>query len=133
MSGSRGGTGKSQKYRFFLAILVWIPWKITKLPSQHSLSGYHWPASKTPFKWRFAGGRMMACFFAVYGSSILPSSTEKKKCCQSWTPLTKLWIPAYVYIFLQKRQTLIKVYLIRVNTVAVRLHVHISRANTIIS
>ena len=24
------------------------------------LAGYHWPASETPFKWRFAGVPMMA-------------------------------------------------------------------------
>ena len=35
--------------------------KITKLSSQHSMLGHHQPASKTPFKWRFAGGPMMAC------------------------------------------------------------------------
>ena len=34
--------------------------KITKLPSQHSMFGHHWHASETPFKWRFAGGLMMA-------------------------------------------------------------------------
>ena len=50
----------------FLAILVQIPCKTTKLPSLHSMLGHHWPA--------FSG--------------ILPSSTKlKKKCSQSWTPL----------------------------------------------
>ena len=34
--------------------------KMTKLPSQHSMSGHHRHASETPFKWRFAGGPMMA-------------------------------------------------------------------------
>ena len=38
------------------------PLKITKLPSQHSMLGHHRPASETPFKWRFAGGPMMALF-----------------------------------------------------------------------
>ena len=33
---------------------------ITKLPSQHSILGHHRYASETPFKWRFAGGPMMA-------------------------------------------------------------------------
>ena len=41
----------------FFAILVRIPWKMTELPSQHSLS-----ASKTPLKWHFAGGLITACF-----------------------------------------------------------------------
>ena len=35
--------------------------KITKLPSQHSILGHHWQPSETPFKWCFAGGPMMAC------------------------------------------------------------------------
>ena len=36
------------------------PLKITKLPMQHSMLGHHLPASKRPFKWRFAGGTLMA-------------------------------------------------------------------------
>ena len=35
------------------------PLKITKLSSQHSMSGHHPHARETPFKWRFAGGWMM--------------------------------------------------------------------------
>ena len=30
----------------FLAILFWTPWKITKLPSQHSMLGHHQPPAK---------------------------------------------------------------------------------------
>ena len=50
-------------------------WKITKIrvsqqyrsrtpkkTSQHSMLGHHRPASETPFKWRSAGGQMMARF-----------------------------------------------------------------------
>ena len=45
---------KSQTYTAsFLAILVQIPRKITKLLSQHSMLGHHW---------RFAGGPMMTRF-----------------------------------------------------------------------
>ena len=62
-----GGLGvqtplENHKNIVFLAILVRIPRKITKLSRQHSLSGYmyHRPASETPFKWRFAVGPMMA-------------------------------------------------------------------------
>ena len=36
------------------------PCKTTKLPSQHSMFGHHWPASETPFKWHFTGGPMLA-------------------------------------------------------------------------
>ena len=54
--------GKSQSYRKkgSLAILVRIPWKVTKLPSQHSMFGHYRPISETPFKWRFAEGPIMA-------------------------------------------------------------------------
>ena len=31
----------------------------TKLPKQHSMLDHHRPASKTPFKWRFAGRPLM--------------------------------------------------------------------------
>ena len=69
MRGSRGGDRgpdhrplEIHKNIVFLGKLVWIPWKITKLLSQHSLFGYHRPASKTPFKWRFAGGPIIARF-----------------------------------------------------------------------
>ena len=34
--------------------------KSTRLPSQHSMLGHHRHASETPFKWRFAGGPMLA-------------------------------------------------------------------------
>ena len=79
MCGSRGGQGfrtpppppPLENYKnigFLSIILVRIPWKITKLPSQHSMLGHHWPASETPLKWRFAGRPMMARFFVVFGS-----------------------------------------------------------------
>ena len=51
--------GKSQKYSS-LAILAGIPWKITKLSSQHSMTGHRWPASEMPFKWRFASRPIIA-------------------------------------------------------------------------
>ena len=64
-----GGTGgpdcpppppwKITKYRLF-----WQYWSRTSVkPSQLSVLDHHWPASKTPFKWRFAGGPMMAHFY----------------------------------------------------------------------
>ena len=60
MQISREGTGgldptppplKNYKAIGFLAILVQIYWKITKLPSHHSMLGQHQHASETPFKW----------------------------------------------------------------------------------
>ena len=55
--GGGGGRGsglplENHKNIVFLAILVRLPWKMTKLPSQHSLSGYHRPV----------GGPMMASY-----------------------------------------------------------------------
>ena len=57
MSGSRwGGTSgphpppwKITKIQGSLTMLVRIPWKITNLPSQHSMLGHHRHASETPF------------------------------------------------------------------------------------
>ena len=53
--GGVRGSGRPQKYhkkiKGFLAIQVWIPWKITKLPSQHTMLGHHGNASETPFNW----------------------------------------------------------------------------------
>ena len=50
--------------------------------------GHHWPASETPWKWRFAGRPMMAhAFLVVIGS---PYQLKFLKNCQSWVgpPLT---------------------------------------------
>ena len=50
---------KSQKYSFFSNTGL-NPLKITKLPKQHSMLGHYQHTSETPFKWRFAGGPIMA-------------------------------------------------------------------------
>ena len=79
-TGDRGsGPPKIRKLLDFLAILVRIPRIITRLPSQHSMLGHHRYDSETPFKWRFAGGPMLARLWSqlVFGSS-LSSSTKKK-------------------------------------------------------
>ena len=63
MCGSRGGGGGrgagpplvKKKYRFFSNTGP-DPLKIVKLPSQLSILGHNRHASKTPFKWHFAGG-----------------------------------------------------------------------------
>ena len=38
------------------------------IPSNHLIAGHHWPASETPFEWRFAGGPIVArhCLLAEY-------------------------------------------------------------------
>ena len=64
-----GGTGsgppppplKIHKNKVFLGNTGADPIKMTMLSSQHSMSGHHRHASDTPFKWRVAGGPMMAC------------------------------------------------------------------------
>ena len=69
MGGSSGGTGgldptplKIHKNIGLRSILFWIPRKITKLPSQHSMLDHYRHATETPFKWRFASGPMIARF-----------------------------------------------------------------------
>ena len=54
--------------------------------------GHHQPASKTPFKWRFAGVLMM--LRVVFGSSH-PSSTKKKNFVKVGPPLTKSYGSAH--------------------------------------
>ena len=51
---------KSHKNIGFLSNTGPDPLKITKLPSQHSMWGHYRHANKRPFKWRFAGGPMIA-------------------------------------------------------------------------
>ena len=92
---------KNHKNVGFLAKLVQILEKITKLPSQHSMLGYHRPASETPFKWRFAGGPMMALFkcyldpLSSHQKTNKQTKIKQKKACQSWTPSGKtFWIRA---------------------------------------
>ena len=110
MGGSRGGTGdpdppeKSQKYSVFFSNTGPEPlknqtsiqcWAIIGRQRNAILLGHHRPARETPFKWRFAGGPMMAHFLVVFGSS-LPHYLKKKR-CQSWTPSGKtFWIRAWV-------------------------------------
>ena len=60
-----GGPDPLENYKnngFLIALLVQIPWKITKLPSQHSMIGHHQHTSETPFNGvlPFNGGPMMA-------------------------------------------------------------------------
>ena len=64
-----------------LAILIWIPLKIKRLPSQYSMLGHHRPTSEMPFKWSFTGGLMNGDdgpLLVLFGSSLLPSLTRKK-------------------------------------------------------
>ena len=67
---------KNQKYRVSKAILVRIPWKITKLQMYKS-SIQCWVTISPPakrhvaFRWQVVGGPLIA----VFGSSLLPSLT----------------------------------------------------------
>ena len=61
--GGGGGSGpplENYKNIGFLSNTGPDSLKITKLPIQHSMFGHYRHASETPFKWRFAGGPMMA-------------------------------------------------------------------------
>ena len=68
MCGSKVGTGgpdlppplENYKNIGFLSNTGPDPLKITRLPIQYLMLGHHQHASETPFKWRFAGGPMMA-------------------------------------------------------------------------
>ena len=66
--GGGGGQGgpdpppplENNKNIGFLTNIGPDPLKITKLLIQHPMLGRHRPASETPFKWRIAGGPLMA-------------------------------------------------------------------------
>ena len=63
LKGETGGPPeplKNHRNHGFLSNTGPDPLKIIKLLSQHSMLGHHLHASETPFKWRFAGGPMMA-------------------------------------------------------------------------
>ena len=72
MCGSREGTGgpdsPENHKKGVLAILVQIPLKITKLPSQHSMFDHHRHANETPFKfrWRADDGPILVVFGSTY-------------------------------------------------------------------
>ena len=56
---------KIQKLKGPLSILVWIPYKITKLPRQHSMLGHHRPAGETPFNGVSLVGRWWPAFSSI--------------------------------------------------------------------
>ena len=66
---------KNHKIKGFISILVRNPSTITKLLSQHSMLDHHRHASKTPFKWRFADGPIMARLYS--GMWILSNLIKK--------------------------------------------------------
>ena len=100
---------KNHKNIGFLSNTGPAPWKITKLPSQHSMLGHHWPASEMPFIiglpvkcysssarqqnaihlmafcWRADDGLLLLLF----GSSF-PSSKKTQKTSELDPPLAKL-------------------------------------------
>ena len=84
----------TQKIGFLIALLVWIPYKTTKRTSQHSVLVHHQPASKTPFKWRFAGGPMMARLY-WYLDPLSPNQLKERQ--KVGPPLKKLSGSAHAY------------------------------------
>ena len=59
-----------------------------KATKQHSMLGHHRPASVKPFKWRCAGGPMMAHFWWYLVLSLIIQKTNKKK---TLSELAFLW------------------------------------------
>ena len=62
------------------------PLKITKLPSQHSMSGHHWHTSETSFKWRDNGPPLVV----LDPFSPHHYKTHTKNVARVGPPLTKL-------------------------------------------
>ena len=60
--GERGTPLKDHEKIGVLSNTVPDPLKIAKLLGQNSMLGHHQDASETPYKWRFAGGPMIARF-----------------------------------------------------------------------
>ena len=106
MCGSTGGDrgsgpppGKSQKYSFFSNTGP-DPLKIVKLSCQQSILGHFRHASETPFKWRFAGGPMMAHLSLFLDHSSPYQLKKQQKNVKVGPPLTKLSGSAHVVIIL---------------------------------
>ena len=59
------------------------PWKLTRLPSQHSMLGHHLHDSETPFKWRIGGGPMLACLW-LYLDRLSPHQLSIRKRQSFW-------------------------------------------------
>ena len=53
--------------------------------------GQHRPASETPFKWRFAGGRWLT-FGGIWSSLIISKKKEEKNVVGVGRPLAKLFM-----------------------------------------
>ena len=75
-----GPSPENHKNIGFLSSTGPDPLKNQKLPSQHSMLSQHRHASETPFKWRFAGGSMMAnlLYYLDPSFSINPHQLNKK-------------------------------------------------------
>ena len=67
---------KNHKNIGFLSNTGSDPLKMTKLPSQYSMSGHHQHARETPFKWRFTCRPMMARLWCYLD----PLIKQKKRC-----------------------------------------------------
>ena len=96
MYRSRGGTGgpdphpeKSQKYRVSFQYCWGSPQKNYKATKSAFNIGHHRPTSETPFKWRFAGGQIIA-HVNRYSDPISPHQLKKATFIKFGPPLTKL-------------------------------------------
>ena len=74
--------------------------------SQHPMTGHHWPARETPYKWRFPSWQMMAPAFSGILDHLSLLSTKQSFSELSWTLSDKIfWIRACL-IDLSDRQVL---------------------------
>ena len=82
---------KNHKNIGFLSNTDLDPLKNHKLLSQHSIMGHHWHASKTPFKWRFSDGPMMA--LNKWYMYLDPLINKKNKNIKVGPPLKTFLVP----------------------------------------
>ena len=80
---------------FLSNILVWITWKITKLQSQHSISGHYRPVREMPFK-RSLVGRWWPAYSGIWILPPLFNRKNPKINVKVGLPLTKLSGSAHV-------------------------------------
>ena len=85
LSGYAHVTGLKHRIPLYGFLAILIPWKITKLPSQYSMSGHHRHASEMPFN----GVSLVSQFSGIMDRSSLHQRT-KKKLVRVGFPLSKL-------------------------------------------
>ena len=109
---------KIAKMSGFLAILVQIPLKPQSFQASiqcRAIIARHRHASETPFKWRFAGGSLMARWLWYFDPSSPHHSKKKKKknLVKVGPPLTNFWIRRMKYYIFHKAKSVKSCYKIQ--------------------